>query len=265
MVNADPLWQNALYFGNALSNILYGVELTLWFSTITVFLATIFVSTQVIFGEQMWIIHYDYPGGMGKYYTDHSSVWYQTLGHGAMVALQLSSDGLLISRFFTVSETTLLTKWILVLPCILWTATLGGQILFICGTSLKLKVYQASGLLLCFYCGVWHSNVFAGNAADIAMAYYALAIALNVLITLIFCGRIVTVGSSAGGKFGSDLSRKFYSAVASIIQFVLLRTTIGLVFLVTFALGSGVSAGFLSLYVMISVKDVTLQVPSTFD
>jgi len=69
------------------------------FSTIFLLLSTTFIMAQIFFGEQMWIIHHDYAGGMEKYYADHASVWYQTLALGAMVLLQLSSDGFLVSIF----------------------------------------------------------------------------------------------------------------------------------------------------------------------
>lgn len=67
------------------------------FSTILLILNTIFWTTQAYFGQMMWIIHSDYPGGNDAYASAFSSVWYQTWGTTACVASNLMSDALLVS------------------------------------------------------------------------------------------------------------------------------------------------------------------------
>ena len=57
---------------------------------------TIYVAVQAIFGEEMWILNVDYPGGSEAYFVDHVSVWYQTLGTTASVVLNFLSDGFLV-------------------------------------------------------------------------------------------------------------------------------------------------------------------------
>ena len=69
----------------------------LLFTTIILLLNTVFVATEAAFGEEMWIVHVDYPGGSGQYLADHAAVWYETLGSAASIALNLMSDGLLVS------------------------------------------------------------------------------------------------------------------------------------------------------------------------
>ncbi|KAI6032638.1 hypothetical protein F5J12DRAFT_795639 [Pisolithus orientalis] len=258
MANAGPLWQNSLYIGNILSTILYGVELSLYcqtmralgcsatgsrdslshhtviiyrcFSSLFLFLVSIFVLVEAIFGQQMWIIHYGYVGGMAQLYVDQSSVWYQILGLMAIVLLQLSSDALLIYRLYLLWKRI----WVLVLPCILWVGTV------------------VLGALFCSYCAAQHGNIFAGDAALIAVAYYAVAIALNLLVTSMLCGQMLTIGRKSRRQYGSVSSWKYFNAASVIIESALPCTAVGIAFLVTFALDSGVSVAFLSLYVMLT-------------
>ena len=66
-------------------------------SSVNLSLVTIFLATFSVFGQEMWITHSDYAGGQDQYIWDHASVWYQTLGTSACVALNLLSDALLVS------------------------------------------------------------------------------------------------------------------------------------------------------------------------
>ena len=68
------------------------------FSTVLLILNTIFWTTQVYFGQRMWINNPDYPDGIDGYWQDNSSVWYQTWGTTACVASNLMSDALLVSH-----------------------------------------------------------------------------------------------------------------------------------------------------------------------
>ncbi len=66
------------------------------FSSLLLLLNTVFVSTEALFGEQMWITNKDYPGGQDAYVEDFASVWYQTFGTAASIVLNLTSDTLLV-------------------------------------------------------------------------------------------------------------------------------------------------------------------------
>ena len=69
------------------------------FSTVLLLMITIYVAVQAVFGEEMWIVHADYPGGSAQYLADNVAVWYETLGSAASVVLNLMSDGLLVSIY----------------------------------------------------------------------------------------------------------------------------------------------------------------------
>lgn len=72
-------------------------RLFLYLSTSLLLLITVYVVVQIIFGEEMWITHANYPGGSAAYLSDNAAVWYQTFGSAASIVLNLMSDGLLVS------------------------------------------------------------------------------------------------------------------------------------------------------------------------
>ena len=51
------------------------------------------MAVQGVFGEEMWIVNADYPGGTAQYFADHSSVWYETLDTAVVVVTNLGTDG----------------------------------------------------------------------------------------------------------------------------------------------------------------------------
>ncbi|KAL4080071.1 hypothetical protein V8B97DRAFT_689166 [Scleroderma yunnanense] len=165
----------------------------------------------------MWIIHYDYVGALS-----------------AMVLLQLSSDGFLIYRFYFVWERFLTRRWPLALACVLWTVTVG------------------LGVILCFFCSALNGNLFAGEAANIGIAYYTVAITLNILVTSMSYIQVRTHGQRLQEQSSSGISQQLFGPASFIIEPALPRTIIGLVFLITFALDSGASVALLSLYVMLT-------------
>ena len=67
------------------------------FNGASLLLNTVYVATEAVFGQEMWIEYASYPGGQNAYLRDHESVWYQTLGTSASIVLNLLSDALMVS------------------------------------------------------------------------------------------------------------------------------------------------------------------------
>jgi len=249
-MSSNAVFQNAFYIGNAFSFILYGVELVLYFltmqillksrqaemknpdrflmvfSTALLFLITIFVVTESIFGEEMWIVNADYPGGSAAYFEAHASVWYQTMGTGSGVLLQLMSDGLLIYRCLVVWN----DRRVLICPCFIWLAAL------------------ATGILMLYVDS--NGNFFVGIAAQFGVAYTSISIGLNVVLTSLICGRIIHHGRQSRQYLGSTSSSTYYGIVAIIVESAIPYTLSGIAFVTVFALNSDLTILFLSIYVM---------------
>ncbi|KAJ2973934.1 hypothetical protein NUW54_g11974 [Trametes sanguinea] len=146
MSDPNAVFQNAFYVGNNFNAILYGVELVLYFASVWLILQargrtskrsdrlflffstglllmiTIYVAVQAVFGQEMWIVNANYPGGSAQYLADNAAIWYETLGSAASVVLNLMSDGLLIYRTYIVWS-----DWrVAIFPSILYFGSAGG-------------------------------------------------------------------------------------------------------------------------------------------
>ncbi|KAF9228296.1 hypothetical protein BS17DRAFT_799667 [Gyrodon lividus] len=250
MTNA--VFQNAFYVGNAFNFILYGVELVLYFQTMQIllktrrpetkksdrfmmtfssallFLITIYVATESILGEEMWIINSDYPGGSAAYLASYASAWYQTMGTASGILLQLLSDGLLIYRCLVVWN----DRRVLILPCFLWMAALG------------------IGIVQLYVDGAPNGNFFVGIAARIGVAYTSTSIALNIVLTCLICGRIMHHGRQTRKYLGPGSTTTYYGVVSIIVESAIPYSLSGIAFVVAYALTSDLTIFFLSIYVM---------------
>ena len=59
---------------------------------------TIWISTQAIFGEKMWLEDANFPGGPDSYWASNISVWYMDWGTTAITVLQLMTDALMVGH-----------------------------------------------------------------------------------------------------------------------------------------------------------------------
>ena len=65
------------------------------FSSMMVFLITVWVATQALFGQNMWLDP-DFPGGPDAYWRANIGVWYMGWGMVAVIVLQLMTDALMV-------------------------------------------------------------------------------------------------------------------------------------------------------------------------
>lgn len=73
------------------SDIGYGI-----FSTVTLLMITIWVSTQAIFGEKMWLLDAGSADDWNAYGSTDFSVWYVDWGTTAIAVIQLMTDALMV-------------------------------------------------------------------------------------------------------------------------------------------------------------------------
>ncbi|TBU44171.1 hypothetical protein BD309DRAFT_1000670 [Dichomitus squalens] len=252
MPHANAIFQNCFYVANMLNGILYGVELVLYavstsimlnnkderntrsyrlfllLSTGLLLMITVYVAVQALFGEEMWIIHADYPGGSAAYQADHAAVWYETLGSVASVALNLISDGLLLYRCYVVWT----DRRVLIFPLSLYLITFGEY--------LKPLVSDV----------IPHSNFFTGASQHVALSYATVVISLNFTLSSLICGRLLYHAHGVEHLLGRDVAQKYTGAVALIVEAALPYTLFGIAYVITLGLHSPTTILFMSLYVM---------------
>ncbi|KAL1943618.1 hypothetical protein VTO73DRAFT_4063 [Trametes versicolor] len=256
MSESMATFQNAFYIGNNFNAILYGVELVLYsmtvramfgkkarqtrssrsnafflfFSTALLCLNTVFVATEAVFGEEMWIVNKDYPGGQDAYLNDFAAVWYQTFGTAASVALNLLSDGLLIYRCFVVWDDIR----VVLFPIVLYLGTF------------------SVGIAQLIESGKPQSSYFLGLAHTLGVSYTSCVISLNLIVSGLICGRIVYKGRTIARHIGFDVGRDYVTAAAILVESAALYALTGVAYVVAFALNSQLEIFFLSIYVMMT-------------
>ncbi|KAF8837406.1 hypothetical protein BDN67DRAFT_909293 [Paxillus ammoniavirescens] len=241
------------YIGTNLNDILYGIELVLYFKTMqillpvgnrgnrkksdifyaffstTIFvLISVWVITQAIFGGKTWIQHRDYPGGPGKYRADHMSDWYNDFASTSVIALQLMSGALMIHRCRIVWN----SYRAIIVPSILWVATL------------------ALGIAVLWVSCSPGGDIFIGLASRLGLAYYSISVFLNTTVTGIICYRMVYHAMKVKKQLGNEYASAYFDVVSIIVESALPYTLSGLAFLVSFGIGSPTSVTFYCVYVL---------------
>ncbi|KAF9233773.1 hypothetical protein BU15DRAFT_53444 [Melanogaster broomeanus] len=243
------LSQNALYVGNTLQDILYGIELVLYFKTMHIlrrqrggptifyaffssmmfFLITVWLVTQTLFGGEMWIENQDFPGGPTGYWELHVSDWYKDFGGTAAIVLQLMTDALMINRCRIVWN----SYRVIIVPFILWVATLG------LGSMVKWATAPSE------------ATIFAGLASIYALSYYAVSALLNSSVTCIICYRMVIHGMLVKKQLGQEYAHTYFNVISIIVESVLPYSLSGVAFLVSLGIGSPTSTAFCSVYILL--------------
>ncbi|KAF8833683.1 hypothetical protein BDN67DRAFT_976479 [Paxillus ammoniavirescens] len=248
----DTSFQTSAYLGINVDDFLYGIELVLYlktmqillnnrgdrkksdifyafFSTTMFCLISVWVITQAIFGDKIWIQQSKYPGGPGKYWSDHMSDWYMDFASTSVIVLQLMTDALMIHRCRIVWN----SYRVIIVPSILWVTTL----------ALGLAVLWAS----CSPGG----DLFSGLASRLGMAYYSTTVFLNAAVTGIICYRMVYHAVKVRKQLGNEYAAVYFDVISVIVESVLPYTISGLAFLVSFGIGSPTSVMFCCVYILV--------------
>ena len=102
--------------------------------------------------------------------------------------------------------------------------------------------------------GAPNADFFAGFAENVALAYSAAGISLNVICSILITARILWTSRRMEATLGREVSRTYTSAAAIIVESMLPYSVFGFVYLITLGVNSPTSVFFLSLYVMFTVS-----------
>ncbi|OSD07854.1 hypothetical protein PYCCODRAFT_1430054 [Trametes coccinea BRFM310] len=257
---SGSLFQNSFYVVNNINAILYGVELVLYFmtlrqvfrirnrtrmdkflivfSTVLLVLNTIYWTTQAYFGQQMWVVHADYPGGMDAFLAAYVAVWYQTWGSAAVMVSNLMADALMMYRLYVIWDNAL----IVVFPAVIWLGSF------------------ASCLGLLYESGRPDGNYFVGISTKFGTAWNSLTFSFNVIVTSLICGRIIYIGRRL--SFSDEGTRVYTGAVSIIIESALPFTIGSMAYVITYGIGSDIAVAFscYSMFTAISPQLIALRV-----
>ncbi|KAF8443961.1 hypothetical protein L210DRAFT_3533263 [Boletus edulis BED1] len=244
------IFQNSFYIGVNIQNILYGMELVLYFKTMNILLSnraikksnlfyalfsstmvllvTVWVATSAVFGEKMWLLDSNFPGGPDAYLQENISVWYLDWGTTSVILLQLMTDGLMIYRCRILWDSYLA----IVVPVILWLSTL------------------VMGVLVDWSSSSPGGDFFTGKSAQLALAYYTLSVFLNTTLTCMICYCILQYGRKVRKDLGHEYASSYFAIITLVVESVLPYTLSGIAFLVSLGVGSPLSTVFISVYLL---------------
>jgi len=197
MQDPEIIFERSLYIANAISLVALGVQavmyiLSLYFMSnlnpnhgaksatrfyalygLALFiLLTIATACNILFGQLAWIEHRDIPGGIPAFIAENTAAWYNTFGTSAGFLMSYLGDGLLVYRCYIIWN----SNWkVVVLPILIYFTSIAFSIL---------TVDQSA---------VPGSSFFSGKAVDFGVPYTSLVVALNTLVTILICYRLLSM------------------------------------------------------------------------
>ncbi|KAF9077047.1 hypothetical protein BDP27DRAFT_1389251 [Rhodocollybia butyracea] len=229
--------ERSIYVGNYLSGILYGIEaylfahsvFCLWsqphaqhqgrafyvtYGAILLLLTTLAITTNALFGQEMWIEHRDSPGGPIGYFAANVSAWYNTLGSTAGILTNFMADGLLLYRCYMIWGSRI---YIILLPCLIYLASIAMAILNTILGALP------------------GANVFRGKANDIGIGWVSLTISLNIILSTLICARLLIMRRRIRsiGVLSPESTATYSNIIAIIVESAVPYTFSGIALLVT--------------------------------
>ncbi|KAG6371316.1 hypothetical protein JVT61DRAFT_9787 [Boletus reticuloceps] len=220
--------QIALYVGIHLGNIVYGIEVYLYFKTMYIFLAsgrarqksdkfyalfstvvfstkTLFVALVLMINQTGWLVDQNHPPRRVAFaFLDIAGL--------VDVILQLLTDALMIYRCRIVWD----SLRAITIPVILWLATL------------------ATGIMYVWIRAVTFTNPFDGRTAKISLAYYVISVSLTAILTCMICGRLIYYGRLMKKHIGPEHAAPYFSTVMLIVESMLPYALAGIALLGAF-------------------------------
>jgi len=177
---------------------------------------TVFTATNWKFTQVLFIEYRNYPGGPLAFFSEQFQFWANTVSNSAYVFCNFLVDGLVLYRCWAIWNHN---YFVIALPA-LW---------FLVTTVLSaLTTYQSAKPNSAF------------NAADVVIAvpYWSLTVAFNIVLTLLIVGRLFHMRAKLRGVLGDQHTRTYTSIAAMIYESAALYSFTGIAFIVAFARNS---------------------------
>lgn len=245
VIYAEATWLQ----GELLSNIAYGIELTLFtmcfwilaretnrgnykrqlfmltFISLIFILGTVFMGGQAKFTQDAFIEDRNFPGGPSAFEQTMFSITANEISVSAFVVGNWLMDALLVWRC-TVIYKDVGRLWVSVLLLL---------------PSLMLCTSIALGITLLVQTA--DSSPFAD--VNITLAYYVMSLSLNVIVTFLIVGRLLIHRRQIAQALGPSHASSYTNIAAILIESASLYTLFAIMFLVPFGLSSSLANVFL--------------------
>ncbi|KAJ6626873.1 hypothetical protein B0H10DRAFT_1780350 [Mycena sp. CBHHK59/15] len=247
---AEFAFERSFYIGSYITAILYGMQLIMFFlssylllrsstdarkesffyifySGVMLVLWTVASSCNAVFGQFIWIDNRDVLGGPAAYLGANLSAWYNTLGTVTGICMNFMADGLLLYRCYIIWGSSMK---IIVLPVLIYFGAMSMAILLI---------YESA---------IPGASFFSGNSVSFGVPYFWLTISLNVIVTSLICGRLLSVRNRVRTMLGEQYCHAYTGLVAILLESALPFTVIGIIYVISYARNSPFSFAFLQIW-----------------
>ncbi|KAL0071713.1 hypothetical protein AAF712_000635 [Marasmius tenuissimus] len=103
-------------------------------------------------------------------------------------------------------------------------------------------------LLLVYESAQPGANFFKGHVVDFGVPYTALTISMNIIVTLLICGRLVAVKNKIQHTLGPHHARMYTSVIAIMVESAAPFTILGIIYVITYARHSPTSIAFVQVW-----------------
>ncbi|KAG0700582.1 hypothetical protein DFH29DRAFT_931310 [Suillus ampliporus] len=238
MASTELAFERSLYVGNSIATAIYGGNLFIYaystyllmasrkvmqrrtfyicFGGFLLILLTISVASNLAMGDLMWIENRNIPGGPPAFLAANMAAWYNDFGTAADTAANILADGLLLYRCYIIWESRL---QVIVIPAIIY---LGST---------------AMGILMVVESAMPMSNIWQGLAAHFGIAWVALTVGFNIIVTALISARLLLLHRRIQFAL-TDKQRSVYTGtVAILVESALPFTVLGIIYLGTYIKG----------------------------
>ncbi|KAL1708964.1 hypothetical protein EV121DRAFT_253474 [Schizophyllum commune] len=165
--------------------------------------------------RRMFVENRMYPGGPSMFLNDHYDDPMNVLGNAGYIIANFFADALLLYRCYVVWAKR---WWIIVIPgCV-----------FIASTTMSIfLLYQVSQPTESLWLHV-----------DVGLTYFSLSLAVNLLLTLLIVGRLLSLSNQVTRMLGSQHARTYTSVAALLVESAAPYAVANLIFIVTYGIGS---------------------------
>lgn len=240
--NESPadLWnERSILDGLFLGSVGYGIHLTLYLACLThlrprgerndqyilAYITLLFIlgnignGTNIKWGEMTFIDNRNYPGGPGAYNVAQSTNPVAVICNSVYIVNSWLQDTLLIYRFWVI--------WgrnyrLLILPVLLFLAS------FVLSSMLMAELSRPG------------ETIWSTISVNLAIPYWSISIALNVILTLCIAGRLFYVRLQLRHIMGAAPMTLYVSVSAMLIESASLYSINGIIFIVSYGINSPV-------------------------
>lgn len=266
MASTELATERALYIGNTITIAIYGGNLFLYaystyllmtsikpvqrrsfyicFGGLLLLLLTISATSNVAFGELMWIENRNNPGGPPAFLAANVAAWYNVFGTAADCAANILTDGLLLYRCYIIWG----SSWpVIVIPAIIYLGSVVMAVMMVIESAMPM------------------SDIWQGLAAQFGISWVALTVGFNIIVTTLIISRLLFFHRRVRSVLTDEQRSTYTGTVAILVESALPFTVLGIAYLVTYIQGvpSATAVGIIwGTFVVLTPQLIILRIAS---